>query len=247
MNIGVITTLNKKLYKQYGHRFFETYNWPFDLIVYSEDMLDIPNSNIVVRSIFDEVPSCEEFVNRNKDKQELSSFETKDKEMKFKTDGVRFCYKVYAYTDQIINNEDYDAIIGIDADSVFYKSIDVDWIKNNIHKDDCMLTYLGRGVNQYPECGFLYFNMKHKETKNYAKEMKRIYDTDEIYKLQEQHDSFIWNHVKNKFEKEFNVKNYDIGDGKSGHVQARSILGEVYDHTKGPRKLKGRSEEARVK
>ena len=29
------------------------------------------------------------------------------------------------------------------------------------------------------------------------------------------------------------TKNYDIGDGKLGHVQARSILGTVYDATKG--------------
>ena len=60
MNIAVVTTLNKKLYKQYGYKFFETYNWPFDLIVYSEDLNDIPRTNIVVRSIFDEVPECEE-------------------------------------------------------------------------------------------------------------------------------------------------------------------------------------------
>ena len=53
MNIGVVTTLNKKLYNQYGHKFFETYNWPFDLQVYSEDLLDIPHQNIIVRSTFD--------------------------------------------------------------------------------------------------------------------------------------------------------------------------------------------------
>ena len=33
LRIGVVTTLSKKLYKEYGHKFFETYNWPFDLIV----------------------------------------------------------------------------------------------------------------------------------------------------------------------------------------------------------------------
>ena len=33
-------------------------------------------------------------------------------------------------------------------------------------------------------------------------------------------------------------KNYSIGDGKPGHVQARSILGPVYDHIKGPKRKK---------
>ena len=245
MNIGVVTTLNKKLYKAYGHRFFETYNWPFDLIVYSEDMLEIPHSNVIVRSTFDEIPECEEFVNRNKNRQELSSFETKDKEMHFKTDGVRFCYKVFSYTDQIIHNEDYDFIIGIDADSVFYKPIDEEWVKEHLFKDNSMMTYLGRG-SQYSECGFLCWNMHHKDTKDYAKRMKDLYTKDEIYNLQEQHDSYVWDYARKEFEMSRGTKNHNIGDGKAGHVQARSILGKIYDHTKGPRKLQGRSKEARV-
>src|SRR6056300_636748 len=239
MNIGVVTTLNKKLYNQYGHKFFETYNWPFDLQVYSEDLLDIPHQNIIVRSTFDEIPECEEFVNRNKQR------EVPDTPEGFLLDAVRFCYKVYAYTDMIINNEDYDGLICIDADSVFYKPIDVNWIKEHIHRDDCMMTYLGRP--NYSECGFLYFNMKHKETKHYAKIMKDMYDTDHIYDLKEQHDSFIWDYVRLRFEKDKDVKNHNIGDRKVGHVQARSILGTIYDHTKGPsRKQKGKSPEARI-
>ena len=239
MNIGVVTTLNKKLYKQYGYRFFETYNWPFDLQVYSEDMLDIPNQSLIVRSTFDEIPSCEEFVNRNKQR------EVPDTPEGFLQDAVRFSYKVYAYTDQIINNEDYDGIICIDADSVFYKSIDVEWVKEHLHRNDTMMCYLGRG-NHYSECGFLYFNMKHNSTKAYAREMKRMYDSDEIYQLSEVHDSYIWDHVRKAFESN-SVKNHNIGDGKVGHVQARSILGPIYDHIKGPKRKKlMRSPEARV-
>ena len=145
MKIQVVTTLNKILYNSYAKRFFETYNWPFDLTVYSEDMLDIPNYDTIVRSIYDEVPSCEEFVQRNKNRIALTDF--KKKGLEFLKDGVRFCYKVYSYTDQLINNEDYDGIIGIDIDSIFYKPIDDEWIKKHIHRDDCMMSYLGRGDN----------------------------------------------------------------------------------------------------
>ena len=74
--------------------------------------------------------------------------------------------------------------------------------------------------------------------------MKSLYDTDGIYNLKEQHDSYVWDYVRKEFENR-GTKNFNIGDGKPGHVQARSILGVVYDHTKGPRKLKGRSPEAR--
>ena len=237
--IGVVTTLNKKLYKQYGHKFFDTYNWPFNLIVYSEDLNDIPNSDIVIKSIFDEIPQCEGFVNRNKTKP------VADTPSGYINDGVRFSYKVYAYTNEIITNEDYKGLICIDADSVFHKKIDEEWIKKHIHRDDCMMTYLGRG-NHYSECGFLYFNLNHADTLAYANRMKSLYDTDGIYNLKEQHDSFIWDYVRKEFENR-GTKNYNIGDGKMGHVQARSILGTVYDHTKGPRrKAAGKSAEFKL-
>ena len=240
MNIAVVTTLNKKLYKQYGYKFFETYNWPFHLSVYSEDMLDIPNQNIIVRSTFDEIPSCEEFVNRNKDRP------VPDTPAGFLQDAVRFSYKVYAYTDMLINNEDYDGLICIDADSVFYKTIDEDWIKKHIHRDNSMMTYLGRG-KQYSECGFLYFNTRHKDTVSYALRMKELYDTNGLYNLKEVHDSYIWDYVRKEFEAK-GTQNFDIGDDRVGHVQARSILGPVYDHIKGPKRKKlMRSPEARVK
>ena len=146
MNIAVVTTLNKKLYKQYGYKFFETYNWPFHLSVYSEDMLDIPHQNIIVKSTFDEIPQCEEFVNRNKHRPVSD-----DPRTGFLKDGVRFCYKVYSYTNEIITNEDFDGLICIDADSVFYKMIDTDFVKKHIHNDNSMMTYLGRGDKQYSE------------------------------------------------------------------------------------------------
>ena len=44
-NIKVITTYNNKLFKEYAHRFKETYNWPFELIVYNEDENILPDLN----------------------------------------------------------------------------------------------------------------------------------------------------------------------------------------------------------
>jgi len=225
MKIQVVTSWNNKLFKQYAHRFQSTYNWPFDLIVYNED-----------DDMFDKIPDLKKFIERNKHRKVES----------FKKDGVRFSYKVYAYTHAIDNcSKDIDGLICIDADSVFYKSIDVDWIKKHIHKDDCMMSYLGRGSN-YSECGFLYFNMQHNQTRNYARYMKKMYDYDEIYSLSEYHDSYVWDYVRKVFEEDMKVQNNNIGDNRPGHVQARSILGTVYDHTKGKRKLIGKSPEVNL-
>ena len=161
----VITTWNNNLYEAYAHRFKKTYNWPFEVIVYNED-----------ESI---LPDLKKFVDRNKHRQPISDF--KEKSLDFITDGVRFSYKVYAYTHALMTQE-VDGLICIDADSVFHKPIDEEWIKKHIHRDDCMMSYLGRG-NHYSECGFLYFNLKHKDTISYANRMKSLYDKDGIYNL----------------------------------------------------------------
>ena len=234
MKIKTVTTYNRKLYEEYAKRFVQSYNWPFDLKVYVEED-DFWHPTINYKNIFKEVPECKNFVERNKVRPSDN----------FLVDGVRFCYKVYAYTHAILN-ENCDALICIDADSVFYKSIDEDWIKKYIHRDDSMMTYLGRGDYQYSECGFLYFNLKNPYIKQYAKFMKDLYDTDHIYNLKEQHDSFIWDYARKRFEEEFDINNFDIGDAAPGHVQARSVLGTVYDHLKGDRKKRDRSPEARI-
>jgi len=230
LKIKTITTWNNKLYEEYAHRFKETYNWTFPLKIYNED-----------ECMMKAIPDLKEFVERNKHKQPYSDYKVKGKE--FLTDGVRFSYKVYAYTHALMN-ENVDGLICIDADSVFYKKIDEEWVKKHLHRDECMMTYLGRG-NNYSECGFLYFNLNHADTLAYANRMRSLYDTDGIYDLKEQHDSYVWDYARKEFERR-GTRNHNIGDGKPGHVQARSILGVVYDHTKGNRKLKGRSGEARA-
>ena len=228
MNLLTVTTYNNKLYKAYAYRFTETYNWPFQLKIHNEDT-----------DMYALMPELKKFVDRNKDKHKYTSYEEKNND--YRTDGVRFSYKVYAYTYEILQASNaYNGIICIDADSVFHKPIDGDWFYKNIHRNDCMMTYLGRP--SYSECGFLYFNMSHPQTKNFAREMQRMYNEDLIYNEKEQHDSWIWDVVRKRFEAN-GVKNYNIGDGQEGHVQARSVLGPIYDHTKGRRKLTGQSPE----
>jgi len=233
VNIKTVTTFNKRLYDEYAHRFMSTYNWPFELIVYSED--EIPN--VETFNTFDLIPKCKEFVERN------GSRKVPDlKGSTFKFDAVRFCYKVYVYTHEILKQIEAgtDGLICIDADSVFYNPIDVDWMKQKIHRDGYMMTYLGRPRPDYSECGYLYFNLKHPHTKYFAEAVQEMYNSDMVYNEKEWHDSWIWDEVRFRFE-ERGTLNYNISDNKKGHVQCRSVLGQVYDHTKGPRKILGRS------
>ena len=232
MKVLVITSFNKKLYDEYAHRFVNTYNWSFDLKIYTELKFKIDNEKF---EIIELEQDSKNFVERNKNRL------VKD----FWVDGVRFSYKVYSVIQASLKKE-YDILIWVDADSVFYKPLTLDFIEINLYKKDRMMTYLGRG-KQYSECGFLLWNLKHKDTLDYFKEMKKMYDEDLIYKEEAQHDSYIWDLIRKKFERERNTMNIDIGDKIGGHVQARSILGSLYDHTKGPkRKQLGKSPEARI-
>jgi len=236
MKVLVITSFNEKLYKEYAHRFIETYNWPYDLNVYSEKKFSITTKNITVTELGQD---SKNFVERNKNRP------VKD----FWVDGVRFSYKVYSVIEAAIDAIDkktYDILIWVDADSVFYNPLTIDFIKKHLFKEDRMMTYLGRGEH-YSECGFLLWNLNHKDTNNYFKEMKNMYNNDLIYNEREQHDSYIWDLVRKKFEQTKGTMNIDIGDKIVGHVQARSILGTIYDHTKGPkRKAAGKSPESRL-
>ena len=228
-SIAVVTTFNSRLYKEYAHRFIDTYNWPFDLFVYTED-------NSYGFDLFKEVPKAKEFVERNSHRTFKS----------FHFDSVRFSYKVYAYTDFILNkNVNYDGLIYMDADSVFYKENSIKWMQDNVHKDNCISSYLGRD-KMYSECGFLYFNLNHNYTKAFAQEIQDMYNNDTVFNLKEYHDCEVYDTIRRKYWTEHNVLCHNIGDGHDGHVQARSCLAELYDHTKGPRKRTGFSPERTV-
>ena len=101
-----------------------------------------------------------------------------------------------------------------------------------------MMSFLGR-YNHYSECGFLIFNMQHEYIQYYFKEMKRMYVSNDIYKLQEYHDSYIWDYVRIQFENNFNIKTFSItGFNMICDVLSKSKLIEYLVHLKGNRKYK---------
>ena len=119
--------------------------------------------------------------------------------------------------------------------------INSEFVGNMLCGDDEMMAYFGRDkdVVHYSECGFLVFNMKHPKTLDYLTEMRRLYVSDEIYGLQEQHDSWIWDHARKKFEGEYNVSTRNLSsnsDRRQNHPMASSFMNVYFDHLKGDRK-----------
>ncbi len=235
-----ITTFNKTLYEKYAHNFIETYNFPFDLIVYGEDDLSfIKNKvkyNITIVNSTLLIPEMNEFIKNNSERN-IIDVENNG----FKCDGIRFCYKIFAVTHAGLLFSNYKYLIWLDADIIFIKSLTLNIIEQECINNNYMMSFLGRikksGGYKYSECGILFFNMNHQYIKEYFKEMFRMYISNDIYKLKEWHDSFIWDYVRFKFEKEYNITNFSICGYKIiKNVFDNCILKDYVRHLKGDRK-----------
>ena len=182
----VITALNNRLYREYGHRFLDTFPQTLDLLIWSETHLPVAHRSLPYR----------DFYLKHRDKHITS----------YKHDAVRFHWKPQAvyYTLQQDYISNYDSLLWIDADTIFLKEINDEWIQQHLHTEGIM-SYMGR-PNYYSECGVLYFNLGNTHTEQYVKDVWQYYTTEEVYNLQEQHDSYVWDYVRHKHEQEYKHK-----------------------------------------
>ena len=167
----------------------------------------------------------------------------------FLWDAVRFSNKVFCVVNAVRNSADYDYVVWVDADTYTFRPMPIGFLEN-ILPLNTMLTYLGRerfelnDGGKYPECGFVGYNLRHPEIQNFVKDWEQLYVTDNVFKLLEWHDSFVFWHLSKLFRKEKNIEVNDIGYAKGvkgHHVFVNSELGLYMDHMKGKRKQQGTS------
>jgi hypothetical protein len=166
-------------------------------------------------------------------------------------DAVRFANKVFCVTHAIRTSieKDYDYVVWLDADTYTFRSMPRNFLESLL-PNDTMLTYLGRenpklnDGGKYPECGFVGYNLRHPEIQNFAKDWEKLYTSDDVFKLLEWHDSFVFWHLSKQYKKDKNISVNDIGywkGVKGHHVFINSELGLYIDHMKGKRKQSGSS------
>ena len=163
--------------------------------------------------------------------------------------AVRFANKVFCVVNGVRNSHDYDYVVWIDADTFSFRPIPFDFFEKLL-PSNTMVTYLGRenpklnDGGKYPECGFVGYNMNHPEIQNFVNEWEQLYVTDEVFKLLEWHDSYVFWHLTKKYRQEKNIEVNDIGywiGVKGHHVFVNGALGLYMDHMKGKRKKTGTS------
>ncbi len=227
-NTCLVTCLNSKLYEKYGHKTLPTFPSTMQKFIWSEDEIDgLDTLELTDLS----------FYNRNKDKPFRG----------YKHDAVRFHWKVNSLYNTLQHTTwfGYDAMIWVDADTLFLKDLDSQWFQDNISTTGIM-SYLGR-PNYYSECSLLYFNLRHPDTVDFITDVWNLYVTDCVYELKEQHDSYLWDEVRKSYEFSPKWAHFrDIAAGipkvPGGHISAH-LFGEFFDHMKGKRKVVGKSKE----
>lgn len=250
MNYTVITTFNEAGYKQYACRMIDTFiaNWPKEvrLHVYTENCLvEQRAENLSIFDLADESPSLMDFKARWKDVPKANGDVTadpvrsrrKDSGKGFKWDAVRFSHKVYSifHAAKHINTE---WLIWMDADMVCHSPITKSTL-DSLCPENYDLCFLGR-QGKYSECGLYAIQVPTKNSQRFLKTFKSYYDQDQIFNLEEWHDSFVFDEIRRVQP----VRELDWSQGiikGEGHPIINSAWGSYLDHLKGDRKFTGKS------
>ena len=217
-----VTTFNKKLYNEYAYRLINSYittKQKFKLFVFSEDEMSFANKNIICNNIFKLEPELKKFINTNKSK----------KPDDYKHDAIRFSYKVFSI---FAASKLSEKIFFIDADCIFLKKININFIKKFLPQNKFISFYYRK--YKYAETGFFALDSKNPISKKFLLDYKKIYISNKIYEYKEQHDGFIFSKLIETYEKNYSHLIKKNGNKYKDHIIANDhFVNNYIDHAKG--------------
>ena len=251
MKYTVITTFNQAGLKQYGQRMISTFEqyWPaeVDLVVYAENCKPtVSRANTCVTDLLGDNAELRQFIERHQNNPLAHGQSTPDRQVdpkkQFRWDAVRFAYKVFSIALATATIKT-DWLIWLDADTHTHSLVPIAGL-NELCPADSMISYLGRSETYHSECGWVAYNLTNPQTRQFIKDFVDMYNNDEIFKLDEWHDSYVWDVVRRKYygtNKFYNLNPAPGTKGLAGHPFINSALGLYMDHVKGKRKVSGQS------
>lgn len=262
MNICFISSMNHNLYEFYGKRFLEEFakfsddnlklfimfEGPYqeEILHISEKIIVLPLSNLNHANFLKKFSHLHEANGLRIKNIDVDGIKQVKLVNDYRWNAIRFSFKPFSIFHALdFIPENLDCLIWTDSDLRCKKNFNADNLIEFMPKDLELMSYLGR-KNSYSECGFLSFNLKNEMTISYIKRMIEIYETGEIFSLEQWHDSFIWDWARKDFELNKGAKFKNIsGDAyDKEHVFINTKLGNYFDHLKGPnRKKQGQSSE----
>lgn len=227
MKVKLISTFSDSGYLDYAKGFVEScikHTKDIDVVIY-KDNIKLQNQNRVsFVNLEQQCPNLVKFKERNKNKN------FKD----FRFDGVRFAHKVYA-TIHASREENLDYLVWLDADTEIYDTITPQYLIQFLPKGK-FVGYIGRDTAT--ETGFLIFDMRHPEAKNFFDRYEWYYDTDEIYNQSEYHDGFIFDVIRKEFENSGRFVSHNVSPVGATKNHFNAAFEGYMLHFKGGRKEK---------
>lgn len=171
-----------------------------------------------------------DFVTRNKEKDHPNNY---------RHQITRFCHKVFALqrAHEAIKKQKESGgeapryLIWWDADVVTNKPVSIEDIQECMPKEGSAVSYLGRKDWAHSECGFMAFDLEN-EGGMFLDVFHGLYVSDELLKLEEQHDSWVFDHVRKSKDA---PKCTNLTEDKPGmDIWPHSPMGKWSTHHKGP-------------
>lgn len=238
MNIAVLTTFPSNMFEVYAKDMLTSFvaNFPQDipLLVQLDDDLVLDSVQKIIRP----TDACAvgwtkdhiDFVVRNKDKDHPSDY---------RKQCVRFCHKVFSLKRALQAVKEAKArnepcaryLIWMDADTVINRPVTIEEIKECLPKEGCAVSYLGRMDWPHSECGWLAFDLEN-EGDLWIDTWHGLYVSDEVLKLSETHDSWVFDHIRKSVGA---PQATNLTENKPGmDIWPHSPMGNWSTHKKGP-------------
>lgn len=251
-----ITSLNIKLFNEYGRNFLQ--GWEanaasdVELIVCFEGDLNELDSKFLsgdrYRIITIESEVQQFFINKFGKLREmngiqiLTSHDKKSHSIRYnyRFDAIRFSFKIFALFKCMEMNFLKNDFAWIDADIVCKRPFNSADLQEFFPTGDQLASYLGRktfpGPNPYSECGFVGYNYTHPLCNNFITEMLKMYIDGNLLLLKEWHDCMVFDYVRANFSINNGVAFKDLVADlpESPDPFSESRLSVYFDHLKGP-------------
>jgi len=257
--VYLITSMNAALYDQYGKNMISDFR-KFAaadihlIVIFEGDIVAGEKSDDKVSLTQLKHPEHERFVQFFGGLHEARGLRITFKEGSrvnlewvFTMDAMRFAFKIFAIDQALSSMTPMRPFAWIDADIRCLKPFAAADLMTFFPDQHQIMSYLGRDAfppeNPYSECGFLGFNPRHPETRNYLNRVKAVYTTGEIFSFIQRHDCWVWDRTREEFEARANeFKNISGPAASLDHPFINTGLGKFFDHLKGPaRKAAGKS------
>lgn len=253
MALVVVTSCSLSGWGQYGLKFLTSFDqfWPPDvhLHIVSEDRIEPPESIMRKRpqiKLWDlrGSPAAVAFSAKHEGNPvangfrpgcPIASWRSKKTGYDYRKDAFRFSKKVFAINLVIPSISDADQFMWLDADTITLKGVPPT-LFDFLPPRNYALAYLDR-TPYHSECGFVGYNLAHPTTRPFLQEFSRLYESEQVFKLDEWHDSWVFDWLRKKLA----IPSFQIPYDKRHitHPFVYSELGQYMDHLKGMRKQRG--------